>query len=252
MSTLQRPALRAAGATALLGLAALLPGPAAGAEFSVSPIRVELKPGAMSETITVTNHAAARLRAAVKLFEWTQDAAGNDVYKDSTDLIFFPRQIDMDPDSKRLVRVGLKTPAGVVERAYRLFIEEEPAPGADQGRAQVAFYFRFGVPIFVPPATARPQPQVGEPTLSKGKLSLVVRNTGNQNFRLVRLSITDGAAYRQDLAGWYSLANTERTYTADIPPDVCRRAGTLSIAVEGEAEGVRFDRKLHVDPASCG
>jgi hypothetical protein len=32
--------------------------------------------------------------------------------------------------------------------------------------------------------------------------------------------------------------------------DVCRKAKTLSVAIEGE--GVRADRKLHVDPARCG
>ena len=232
-------------AAAALGSALL---PACAGEFSVSPIRVELKAGTLSETITVTNHAKDKLRAGVRLMEWTQDAEGKDVYKDSSDLVYFPRQMEVEGEGKRLVRVGIKTPAGPVERAYRLFIEEQPE-AAESARPQVAFYFRFGVPVFLPPAVPRPQPEVADPTLQGGKLSIQVRNPGNQHFRLVKIAISDGAGYRQELVGWYSLAGTERTYTADIPREVCRKASAFAVALEGEE--FRLDRKVNVDPASC-
>jgi fimbrial chaperone protein len=219
------------------------------AEFSVTPIRAELKPGAMSETITVTNHANARLRVNVKLMEWTQDATGADVYRESGDLVYFPRQMDVEADAKRLVRVGAKNPGALTERAYRLFIEEEPEAAAAGARGQVAFYFRFGVPVFVPPAAPKPVPEVAQPTLAKGKLAVVVKNSGNAHFRLAKVAITDGAGWSQEIAGWYSLAGTERTYSADIPREVCRKGGTLSVSLEGE--GIQIDRKLNVDPASC-
>lgn len=223
---------------------------AAASEFSVSPIRVDLRPGALSETISVTNHAATRLRVAVKLMEWTQDAQGADVYKETGDLVYFPRQMDIEADSKRLVRVGAKSVAGPSERAYRLFIEEQPEPSADPTRAQIAFYFRFSVPVFVPPAAAKLQPEVGEPVLDKGKLSLIVRNPGNQHVRIVRITVRDEAGHRQEVAGWYLLAGAQRTYAAEIPREVCRGAKTLSVAVEGE--GIQAERKLDVDPARCG
>ena len=223
--------------------------PAAASEFSVTPIRAELKPGAMSETITVTNDSPGRLRATVKLMEWTQDAAGKDVYQDSGDLVYFPRQMDVEPGAKRLVRVGAKRPAATSERAYRLFIEEVPEPSQTAGPVAVTFYFRFGVPIFLPPAVPKPLPDVTEPTLDKGKLSIVVRNAGNQNFRLNKLTITDGAGHSQEIAGWYSLAGTSRIYAADIPRETCRKATALTVKLEGD--GVSLDRKLQVDPANC-
>lgn len=235
---------------AVLAAAALaIHPPAAASEFSVTPIRAELKPGAMNETITVTNDSAARLRVTVKLMAWTQDAAGKDVYQESSDLIYFPRQMDVEPGAKRLVRVGAKTPAATAERAYRLFIEEVPEPAQASASAAVTFYFRFGVPIFLPPAVPRPLPEVLEPTLEKGKLSLVVRNAGNQSFRLNKLTVTDGAGYSQEIAGWYSLAGTSRAYLADVPPETCRKATALAVKVEGD--GISVDRKLQVDPANC-
>ena len=218
-------------------------------EFSVTPIRVELRQGvAISETITVTNHAKDKLRAGVRLMEWTQDAEGKDVYKESSDLVYFPRQLEMEGEGKRLVRIGLKTPPGVTERAYRLFIEEQPEASAE-GSAQVAFYFRFGVPVFLPPVNGKPQPEAQDPTLRGGKLAVVVKNPGNQHFRLTKVTISDGATFVKEMPGWYSLAGTERSYSADIPRDVCRKAAAFSVALEGE--GFRMDRKVNVDPASC-
>jgi fimbrial chaperone protein len=243
------PERRAFTATALVLMLAALPCAAPAGEFSISPIRVDLKPGAMNETITVNNEAPTRLRVSMKLMEWSQDASGQDVYKDSSDLIYFPRQMELEPHSRRLLRVGLKSAATTVERTYRLFIEESPEPAASGARAQVAIYFRFGVPIFVTPAGARPMPEVLEPTLSRGKLALKVRNNGNQHFRLTKLTISDGQGYSQEVQGWYSLAGTERTYTADIPRDACRKAKAFRVEVEGE--NLRLERSVDVEPASC-
>jgi fimbrial chaperone protein len=223
---------------------------ASAGEFSVSPIRVDLRPGgALSETITVTNHAKDKLRVGVRLLEWTQDAEGKDVYQESSDLVYFPRQLEIEAEGKRLVRLGMKAPVGATERAYRLFIEEQPEPSTDAARAQVAFYFRFGVPVFVASAAAKAQPEVMEPTVQGGKLSVLVKNPGSAHFRLTRVAVSDGAGFQKDIVGWYSLAGTQRTYSLELPREACRKAGAFSVALEGE--GFRIDRKVNVDPASC-
>jgi fimbrial chaperone protein len=247
-----RYVLRLARATAAAAGLALLP-TAWAAEFSVTPIRINFQPGVMSETVSVTNHAKNRLRVVMRLKAWTQDAAGKDIYTDSDDLIYFPRQMDLEPDSRRLVRVGLKSAPAGVERAYRLFIEEQPAAGETSNRAaNVAIQFNFGVPVFVTPQGAQPVFEVGEPVLQKGRISLPVQNKGNRFVRLSKLTVSDGASWSQDVNGWYSLAGTTRTYTVDVPADICRRAKVLTIRLEGEGEAPPLDRKIDVTPASCG
>ena len=221
---------------------------ATAADFSVTPIRAELLPGAMSETITVSNDSPSRLRVSVKLMKWTQDATGKDVYTASTDLVYFPRVMDIEPGASRLIRVGTKAPSQGAERTYRLFIEEAP-PAASSAPTAVTFYFRFGVPVFVPPPGGAAQPEVLEPQLHKGKLSLVVRNTGNAHFRAAKVTFTDGAAWTYEAPGWYSLAGASRTYETTLPPEVCRQAKVISVRVE--AANAQFDRKLDVSPASC-
>lgn len=233
-----------------LALAAAAAPAARASEFMVSPVRAELRAGALSETITVANRGTNRIRIGVKVMEWTQDAQGKDVYTDTTDLVYFPRQMEIEPDGRRLVRVGAKAPAGATERTYRMFIEEQPDPASEAAKAQVSVYFRFGVPIFLTPAAPRLQADIQEPTLDKGRLSVVLKNNGNRHVRITRVNVSADAGFSREVAGWYSLAGTERTYALDLPRDVCRKAKTLSVAIEGE--GVRADRQLHVDPARCG
>jgi fimbrial chaperone protein len=93
------------------------------------------------------------------------------------------------------------------------------------------------------------QAEVGEPTLDKGALAVQVRNPGNQHVRVLKVVVSDGASHRQEVAGWYALAGSQRTYTLNIPPEICRKSKTLHVTVEGEA--LRVDRKLDVDPARC-
>jgi fimbrial chaperone protein len=218
-------------------------------EIYIVPVRAELRAGALSQTITLTNRRAERMRVAVKLVEWTQDADGSDVYKDTTELVYFPRLFELPPDEKRLVRVGASAPGGAVERAYRLFFEEQPEAAKESERGKVSVYFRMGVPVFVAPANPQRRAEVGEPTLDKGKLSLQVRNPGNQHVRVLRVLVEDGAGFSKEIPGWYSLAGSQRTYSVDLPREVCRQGRTLSVTVEGD--GVSAERKLHVDPARC-
>src|SRR5690349_23156260 len=167
-------------------LAAGLAGLAGAAEFSVMPIRVDLKPGTLTETITVSNEGTAPFRVSMKLMAWSQDARGEDIYQDASDLVYFPRQMEIAPGARRLVRIGAKTiPAGD-ERTYRLFIEEVPVADASGGTG-VNFFFRFGVPVFVTPPGTKPAVTVGEASLSKGKLSVPVQNTGNRHYRFNRV-----------------------------------------------------------------
>jgi fimbrial chaperone protein len=224
--------------------------PALAAEFSVSPIRAEFKPGVISETITVTNDGATPLKAAVKLMEWTQDASGKDVYTESADLVYFPREFEVQGGGRRLIRVGTKAPAGTVERTYRLFVEEVPPNRPSAARAEVAFHFSFAVPIFLTPAVPRVQLEVADPVVTRGKLSAVVRNTGNQHARLIKVRITDDASFSVDLPGWYLLAGSQRSHDTELPREVCRRGRPLKIQVESEG-GQSLERAFNVDPAHC-
>src|SRR5438477_2258462 len=135
----------------LLSALALAAASSSAAEFTVSPIRLDFEPGRRSATVTVANDDPRPLRLQLKLMEWTQDATGMDVYTESDELVYFPKLVSVQPNDRRLVRVGIKSPAGAAERTYRLFLDELPdtAPAAASG---LSFSIRFALPIFLPAA----------------------------------------------------------------------------------------------------
>ena len=99
-------------------------GTVAAGEFSINPIRLELGAVAKSGVIGVRNEGKTKLSFQLQSMEWTQDVTGKDLYADSSDLIFFPKIMSVDPGEEGLIRVGTKNSAVPSERTYRLFIEE--------------------------------------------------------------------------------------------------------------------------------
>jgi fimbrial chaperone protein len=100
--------------------------------------------------------------------EWTQDAQGKDIYADTGDLVYFPRQMEIEPGARKLVRVGAKAPAGATERNLSHVHRgaARPVRGAAQGAGLGLLPVRR--PHLLAPAVPRVQADVGEPTLDKG------------------------------------------------------------------------------------
>lgn len=247
------------GKTALRRLArflcwglALLALPVAAGNFGVSPIRLELDRNAKTGAITVSNDDTDALRAQIRLFEWTQDAAGKDEYRESEDLIYFPKLMVLDKNEQKLVRVGLRTPAGAQEKTYRLFVEElpgPPSPGAPPG-ARVAIRVRFGVPIFLKPAKAEARGEIEKIEMASGVLRVAVRNTGNTHFVINTITAASGGAYSKEVPGWYLLAGAVREYAIPVPQEMCGKLKRIDVTTKTD----RFElkRALDVAPSMCG
>ena len=233
-------------AAAALWLAAL---PAAAAEFSVSPIRLFFERGARSAVVSVTNDSKQPLRMQLRLAEWTQDADGQDVYRDSEDLVYFPKLMTIEPGEKRLVRIGPKAP-GAGERTYRLFLDELRDDAKPQsGSAAVTFSIRFALPIFFVPAEPKPRGEIEAISLEAGVLKVTVANPGNQHFRIETLRAEAGGAPLKEIAGWYLLPGARRVHRIEIPAEACARLRRLEVAVK--ADRVTLQRAFEVAPGAC-
>ena len=230
-------------------LAALIAGCAArAADFSVTPIRLDMAPDARSGLVSVTNEDTRPLRMQLRLFEWSQDASGADVYRESGDLIYFPRVMSLAPKEKRLVRVGLRRPLGDVEHTYRLFIDDLPdAPGPAQGSG-VTFSLRFALPIFVPPAKPQPRAAIELLELANGRLRIGVSNPGNQQFRIESITAR-GSAFQREQSGWYLLAGSRREHIIEVPAESCRALRRIEVSVK--TDKLAIERDLNVDPRMC-
>lgn len=225
--------------------------PAAAGQFGVSPIRIDMNRGARSGAITVTNDAQAEpLRAQLRLFEWTQDASGKDDYQLNEELLYFPRLMTLEQGEQKLVRVGLKMQTFEREKAYRLFIEELPAPPA-AGGARVAIAVRFGVPVFVKPAVEDMRGSIEKLAIEKGVLRVGVRNEGNVHFTIKAITATSGEALSKEVSGWYLLAGAAREHTIELPPQVCAKLKQIEVIVKADPP-LEIKGTLSVDGSSCG
>lgn len=237
---------------ALLAWLALFTLPAAAGNFGISPIRVDLDRNARSGAITVSNDDAESLRVQIRLFEWTQDAAGKDEYRESEDLIYFPKLLVIDKNAQKLVRVGLRTPGAAQEKTYRLFVEELPGPPAPgvPGGARVAIAVRFGVPIFLKPAKTEARGEIEKIDMSKGVLRVVVRNTGNAHFIISKITASSESAYSKEVPGWYLLAGAVREHVVPVPPELCQKLKRVEITTQTD----QFELKggLDVAVSMCG
>lgn len=249
---LRKTALKRLARIFCCGLA-LLALPVAAGNFGVSPIRVELDRNAKTGAITVSNDDTdGALRVQIRLFEWTQDAAGKDEYRESEDLLYFPKLMLLGKNEQKLVRVGLRTPAAAQEKTYRLFVEElpgPPSPGTASG-ARVAFRVRFGVPIFLKPAEAEARGEIEKIEMAKGVLRVTVRNTGNAHFVINTITAASGGAYSKEAPGWYLLARAVREHAIPVPQETCRKLKRIDVTAKTD----QFELKgaLEVAASMCG
>lgn len=208
--------------------------------FGVSPIRVDLDPAARTGLVTITNDDERKLHFQVKLFEWTQDAAGEDKYTESSDLLFFPQIFTVEPRDKRLLRIGVKAPPQDRERAFRLFIEEMPDPNLAPGSgAQIAVLLRFGVPIFLSDGKGEPLPQMMTPAVSKGAVRVAIRNNGTRQIRFEEISLRAGDRSIAKTAGWYVFPGVTRVFSLPITAQDCPMPPAAELRATADGKEVR-------------
>jgi len=224
--------------------------------WRVSPARIFLEPGVKSSVITVVNEGDEKVNLQGQAMEWSQDAEGKDVYKNTGDLVFFPRMLLLNKGEQKIVRAGMKIPAAAREKTYRLFIEEIPQARKSTGdTSQVSVAVRFGVPFFVRPLKEEMQGELTGAALAKGVVSATVKNSGNTHFRINSVSLkgtdSQGAeTFTGQVDGWYLLAGAVRSYSVPIPAGKCAGTAQIEIVVTTDAN-ITLKRQLNVEKAQC-
>lgn len=238
---------------AVLSLLFLTPFLAQGGEFRVTPIRLEFDLRARSGVVTVVNEGEDKLNLQIRAFEWAQNGEGKDEYRETGDLIFFPRLMTLDKKEERVIRAGIRVPATTREKTYRLFIEEIPSPRKGEG-ASVAIAIRFGVPVFAKPLKEEIKGEVERLELVGGRFSVAVSNKGNAHFIIQSIDLkgrNEGGQviFSKEIAGWYLLSGVSRNHTTSIPFEVCKSLSNLEVEVK--TDRFTLSRKLDVHEALC-
>lgn len=218
-------------------------------DFAVSPIRLEFDQRTKTGAITVGNESDKEpLTVQMKAFTWTQDAEGKDVYEETKDVLFFPRIATIDPRSNRVIRAGFELPREAHEKTYRLFIEEVPPPRKDAQGAMISVTVRFGVPIFVKPASEPElRGEISSVRVANGMVHATVKNTGNVHFMLTDTGIESGNQADKK-SGWYLLAGASREHSFKIPEPACS-SGRAKLWFKSEK--IDLQRDVEITPAQC-
>ena len=225
-------------------------------EFTVNPVRLDVKNNVKSASVSVVNDGAEKLSFQLQAMDWSQDKDGKDVYTESRDLVFFPKLMIVEPGQEAIVRIGFKTNAAVIEKTYRLFIEELPGvvKKVEGSSAQINFFVRFGLPIFAAPASPQDELIIEAVELKGGVLSFMAQNSGNrhQMFKSIRLAGTNSAGkpiFGLDIADRYLLASSSKPYKTALSAQQCREL--TSVTIDIKTDKVAQSRKLDVKPDMC-
>ncbi len=167
------------------------------ANFTVTPVRVELSQQRPSAALTVKNEMTDEsVVVELRTMAWTQNG-GEDVYAPAQDLLATPPIFTLAPGATQVIRVGLRhPPTDDREVCFRLFLREVPPP-PKPGFAGVQIALEMRLPVFAKPRTpAAPQLKWRAETQPDGALALTVSNEGTAHAQVANLVVTAAGTER--------------------------------------------------------
>jgi fimbrial chaperone protein len=219
------------------------------ATYGVSPLSITFTGTQKSSVVTVVNEDTRPVLLRIKAMAWTQDSSGMDTYVDTTDLVFFPKRLELAPGDKRVIRVGINSMEGTAEKAYRLYVEElPPAILTEDDSTKLSVLVTFGLPVFVLPEQAQPDLKLEEVAVRDGVIHLSVNNAGGRHARLSRVMLQDGSVVSDAIEGRYIFPGIRKQVSVPVPAAFC--SGKMeTLAIETENSGLSVEVMM---PAACG
>ena len=128
---------------------------ATAAEFSVQPMTIEMKPRERSAVIMVRNHDSKPVHFQVEGYDRAKDADEKVVNTETQTLIYFPRQLTVQPGELRYIRVGVRTLLPR-EQVFTVVLRQvELEQRKDDEGMQVKVLMAVGIPMTVAGARTR-------------------------------------------------------------------------------------------------
>ncbi|HYV66292.1 MAG TPA: fimbria/pilus periplasmic chaperone [Myxococcales bacterium] len=223
--------------------------------LNVSPIQLLLSPQTTKAMLTLRNDGVETVRYQVSATSWNQNSKGELQLAPTNEVLFFPALFTLKPGEERNVRVGVGTPFGLVEKTYRVFVEELPPTARPaQPSSEVRVLTRVGVPVFLAPARAVERRTIEGLGARGGRASFRVSNQGTLHFRedAVKLRGLDAKGevlFEREQRGWYVLAGGALDYEFELPKG-CQGLAALLASVTAD-NGDRFEQRAPAEPSAC-
>jgi fimbrial chaperone protein len=157
--------------------------------MQVSPVLIDAV-GQQTATLHLRNTGDSPLTAQIRVFRWSQTAAGEEHLEATEDVAASPPMASLGSRADyvvRLVRQNEKPAAG--EESYRVFIDELPNP---QNRVNgVMLVIRQSIPVFFAGRERQPAKVTWRIETAGGKPVLVGTNAGDRRIRISELKLRD-------------------------------------------------------------
>ena len=221
----------------MLTAAAVLQSHAAG--LQVNPTSLSLPAKQRAGIFTLGNKGTEPLTAQVRVFRWEQDANGGEVLKPTDAVIASPPMVKMEAGAQQQFRVMRVKPSDKqTEEAYRLIVNELPAPDAKPQKG-IQLVMRYSLPLFVNVQNnAEAKLNWRAEKNANGKTVLVAENSGTAHAQLSNINLQTASAKEPltlagGLAGYVLPGNTWKR-ELDVSPAVFNQ-GRLNATVNGGA-----------------
>jgi fimbrial chaperone protein len=235
--------LAAFGLAAALGV--ILHAPAFAGSLEVAPTTIDVKPGARSASLYLTNNGTQPIMAQVQGYGWSQDEAGE--HLDPSDaLAISPPMTKLLPNQRQIVRLAVKPGDANAERSFRLIVSELPDPSVPQD-ASVHVLLQFRLPVFAAVAGEADADLAWTIAADATGLTLHVHNGGARHAKLIApvLVREDGRRVAFDNSGLvYVLPGASRRWP--IATGALKPGETVHMAGRDEMTGAALNAPIAV------
>jgi fimbrial chaperone protein len=178
----------------LMGL--MLSGGALGGAFQISPVRISLSGKTPISVLSVRNESAESSVMQLTVMSWSQ-SENEDIYSPTDEVLATPPIFTVPAGGTQIIRVGMRRKSDAqLELAYRLFLQEVPTDKVAEKEVEVKVALRFGIPIFVAPASKKlPKPlldwRVSE--APQKALHINAMNLGDAHVQILGIALSPAA-----------------------------------------------------------
>ena len=233
-------------------------GALAAGSLQVSNVLLEVQQAETSQGLWLSNEGESPLRAQSRVYQWTQDNAGNDQLGATTALTASPPIVEIAPGERQFIRVvRLQKGDEQSEQSYRLLVSELPAAtgangdGNGSGAAKgVQLLIQHSIPVFVIPKDgqklgARHGTTSLEPysiqldTLTSDKATLQMQNAGKQRVRISQVAFVDASGKSTVLTPGllgYALAGQSMKWQLPLPAALRQPGGRIDARLNDDTQ----------------
>jgi fimbrial chaperone protein len=149
------------------------------ATFSVTPVRIYMKPQDRAVAVTITNECDTPVVLQADIYAWSQKPDGTDDLALTEDLILSPPIIKLGPKARQVVRLArLEPPDASRQLIYRMIMREIPEATAPKDKVQVAIALALSLPVFITPPPAKREMTCDASRAEGGTLNVNCGNKG--------------------------------------------------------------------------